>query len=81
MELMDISIDFLYKRVYSVKKSRLNENIIGHITVCVSSFENQICMVIVWEFLDCRRFGLPQKKTQQNSSRCETIKHSDQCSW
>ncbi|CAG8860268.1 mitogen-activated protein kinase kinase [Caenorhabditis elegans] len=35
MELMDISIDFLYKRVYSVKKSRLNENIIGHITVCI----------------------------------------------
>ncbi|CAI2356423.1 unnamed protein product [Caenorhabditis sp. 36 PRJEB53466] len=34
MELMDISMDLLYKRVYAVKHSRLNENVVGHITVC-----------------------------------------------
>ncbi|CAA88264.1 MAP kinase kinase mkk-4 [Caenorhabditis elegans] len=34
MELMDISMDLLYKRVYMVKNSRLNENVVGHITVC-----------------------------------------------
>ncbi|PIC16281.1 hypothetical protein B9Z55_022939 [Caenorhabditis nigoni] len=34
MELMDISMDLLYRRVYNVKGSRLNENVIGHITVC-----------------------------------------------
>uniref|UniRef100_A0A8R1I3Y0 mitogen-activated protein kinase kinase n=1 Tax=Caenorhabditis japonica TaxID=281687 RepID=A0A8R1I3Y0_CAEJA len=34
MELMDISLDALYKRVYTVKNSRLHENVVGHITVC-----------------------------------------------
>uniref|UniRef100_A0A8R1DLU7 mitogen-activated protein kinase kinase n=1 Tax=Caenorhabditis japonica TaxID=281687 RepID=A0A8R1DLU7_CAEJA len=34
MELMDISLDALYKRVYTVKHSRLLENVVGHITVC-----------------------------------------------
>uniref|UniRef100_A0A1I7U0K8 mitogen-activated protein kinase kinase n=1 Tax=Caenorhabditis tropicalis TaxID=1561998 RepID=A0A1I7U0K8_9PELO len=34
MELMDISMDLLYRRVYDVKHSRLNENVVGHITVC-----------------------------------------------
>ncbi|CAI5455653.1 unnamed protein product [Caenorhabditis angaria] len=33
MELMDVSMDLLYKRVYNVKHSRLEENAIGHIAV------------------------------------------------
>uniref|UniRef100_A0A8R1DKV7 Protein kinase domain-containing protein n=1 Tax=Caenorhabditis japonica TaxID=281687 RepID=A0A8R1DKV7_CAEJA len=36
MELMDISLDALYKRVYTVKHSRLLENVVGHITVCIA---------------------------------------------
>ncbi|CAL2049226.1 unnamed protein product [Caenorhabditis brenneri] len=34
MELMDVSMDLLYRRVYEVKHGRLNENVVGHITVC-----------------------------------------------
>ncbi|CAD6188894.1 unnamed protein product [Caenorhabditis auriculariae] len=34
MELMDVSLDPLYKRVYHEKHSRLEENVIGHIAVC-----------------------------------------------
>uniref|UniRef100_A0A183FYZ9 mitogen-activated protein kinase kinase n=1 Tax=Heligmosomoides polygyrus TaxID=6339 RepID=A0A183FYZ9_HELPZ len=33
MELMDISLDILYKRVYNVHRARFEENVIGHIAV------------------------------------------------
>ncbi|PIO68864.1 hypothetical protein TELCIR_09330, partial [Teladorsagia circumcincta] len=35
MELMDISLDILYKRVYNVHLARFEENVIGHIAVSV----------------------------------------------
>lgn len=40
MELMDISLDILYKRVYNVHRARFEENVIGHIAVSVSFFES-----------------------------------------
>uniref|UniRef100_A0A1I7WNU9 mitogen-activated protein kinase kinase n=1 Tax=Heterorhabditis bacteriophora TaxID=37862 RepID=A0A1I7WNU9_HETBA len=33
MELMDVSLDTLYRRVYKVHRQRLEENVIGHIAV------------------------------------------------
>ncbi|VDM74665.1 unnamed protein product [Strongylus vulgaris] len=33
MELMDISLDILYKRVYNLHHTRFSENVIGHIAV------------------------------------------------
>ncbi|KJH49802.1 kinase domain protein [Dictyocaulus viviparus] len=35
MELMDISLDVLYKRIYNVHLTQFNENVIGHIAVSV----------------------------------------------
>ncbi|EYB96106.1 hypothetical protein Y032_0153g2913 [Ancylostoma ceylanicum] len=35
MELMDISLDILYKRVYNLHHERFGENVIGHIAVSV----------------------------------------------
>ncbi|PAV62534.1 hypothetical protein WR25_00161 [Diploscapter pachys] len=34
MELMDISLDPMYKRTYRVRKERFEENIVGHVAVC-----------------------------------------------
>ncbi|WKY17092.1 hypothetical protein Q1695_001592 [Nippostrongylus brasiliensis] len=35
MELMDISLDILYKRVYNIHHARFEENVIGHVAVSV----------------------------------------------
>lgn len=65
MELLDVSLDRLYKRVYNHLHERITEPLIGHIAVCVRFLDE----LVEFRNLDNYCFGLSQDAAANHSQR------------